>query len=374
MAGTLSARTNDALFQRIHQEVSGRTIGPGAWQELERVLASMKARNRPRIAKDIEAGIQRARDGEARVPQKPTTGRIGSRERAEEAFGRARDLMRVVHAEPFAPEAAGRIKEARRLLDEAVDIARRKKLPHLPDFLISLGNAWKMPPDEDVERALGIYEKVGRRDLHPEQQAKLWKVQGDALRHRGRPEDLRLALDLLVRSARERTGWLRAEALLNAAGVARIHPDLDEDEQIVRAVALMMDAVRADAQHVEDALRGLLMLLGDWKARSPADDRPDAFRAELRTRYPHRAADLDRPARLPPRATMEHILATLKHPASQVYMEVACRLMRPQQMARDPYGIKARLGRGGGRAHRRTTLEGLDPRRSRSDRRCFGFH
>jgi tetratricopeptide (TPR) repeat protein len=343
--GAVARETRDAIFQLTHKEVLGPTVGTGAWTELEEALGSIKARKRHRLHGDIRAEIQRSRDGVPRLPDGPSPKRLGGRDYAEQAFDRAVMLMRVVHEQPFSLEAKAQIGEARELLSEAVDIARRKKMPQLSDFMISLGNAWKMPPDEDVEKALGIYEKVGRRDLDASQIAKLRKVQGDALRHRGRPEDLREAFDLLQRSARARSGWLRAESLLNAAGVARQHPDFDETERFRHAAELMIDAVRADANHVEDALEDLLMVLGEWGARAPSDGRPKAIREELNRRYPHRASDIELPVRLPPQSLREHILAMLTHPAGMAYMEVARRLMHAEQLVRAPFWLRRRLGK-----------------------------
>ena len=344
--GMFSEKARAALFELVLREVSGPTIGDGAWAELEAAMQSHKSKNRPRHTTAIEAEIQRARDGAPRAPAgKPPPRATGSPEYARSAFDRAVALMRFVHAEPFAEDAAERIQEARQLLADAVAIARRKNMPEESDFLISLGNAWKMPPDEDVDRALAIYEKVGRRQLHASQIPKLQKVRGDALRRRGRPDDLREAFDLLRKSARARVGWDKAESLLNAAGVARQHPDFDERQRLVRAAELMLDAARADANHVEDALEDLLMLLGEWESRTPTDERPKAIREELRRRYPGRSSDIDLPARLPPASLREHVLAMLTHPAGRAYIETASKLMQAEQMVRDPFWLRGRFGK-----------------------------
>lgn len=347
--GMFSEKARAALFELVLREVSGPTIGDGAWAELEAAMQSLKSKNRPRHATAIEAEIQRARDGAPRAPAgEPPPRATGSPEYARSAFDRAVALMRFVHAEPFVEDAAERIQEARQLLADAVAIARRKNMPEESDFLISLGNAWKMPPDEDVDRALAIYEKVGRRQLHASQIAKLQKVRGDALHRRGRPDDLREAFDLLRKSARARVGWEKAESLLNAAGVARQHPDFDELQRLVRAAELMLDAARADANHVEDALEALLMVLGEWESRAPTDGRPEALREELRRRYPGRSSDIDLPARLPPASLREHVRAMLTHPAGRAYIETASKLMQAEQMVRDPFWLRGRFGKSAG--------------------------
>jgi hypothetical protein len=344
--GMLSEKARAALFELVLREVSGPTIGDGAWAELEVALQSLKSKNQPRHATAIEGEIQRARGGAPRAPAvEPPARAPGSAEYARSAFGRAVTLMRSVKAEPFAEDAAPRIHEARQLLADAVAISSRKNMSEESDFLISLGNAWKMPPDEDVDRALAIYEMVGRRQLHASQIAKLQKVRGDALRRRGRPEDLREAFDLLRKSARARVGWEKAESLRNAAYVAQQHPDFDDLQRIVRAAELMLDAARADASHVEDALEDLLMLLGKWGARAPTDERPNAIREELRRRYPGRSSDIDVPAWRPPPWLREHVFAMLTHPAGRAYGAIESKLMDAEQAARDPLGLRRRLGK-----------------------------
>ena len=72
-------------------------------------------------------------------------------------------------------------------------------MPELFDFLVSYGNAWRTSPNEDIEKALRIYESAAKLDSVPEQEAKLWKVQADALRLRGTADDLRRADRLLER-------------------------------------------------------------------------------------------------------------------------------------------------------------------------------
>lgn len=343
MQGAWPESARDQLFAVMRQQVAGPYQGPGAWTELQRALRSLKPSKRPKQATSIENEIQRSRDGVVRIPATNPTRRARSREDAFEAFEDAITIMGTVHQQPFDPQASSRIRHARELLSDAVRVARRKRLPQLTDFLISLGNAWKMPPNEDVERALGIYQQVARRDLRADQLAKLQKVQGDALRHRGRPDDLREAFDLLQLSAKARSGWLRAESLLNAAGVARMHPDFDEDEQIIRAVELYVDAVRADAEHVGNALAGLLPFIGEWVARRPSDSRPAEIRAELKRRYPERASKIDQPSRLPSPTVLDQLETLFASPALTAYLGVASRLMPPPAMPRPPQGMEGLL-------------------------------
>ena len=118
--------------------------------------------------------------------------------------------MQGVLLDPIATTAAARIDESRELLAEAVRIARKKKMPEHFDFLVSYGNAWKSSPGEDIDKAFGIYDSAAKLEAVPEQRAKLWKVQADALRARGRPDDVRRAEKLLDRSLKVRRGRLVA--------------------------------------------------------------------------------------------------------------------------------------------------------------------
>lgn len=340
--GVLAPSTRDDLYRRVHDEVSGPTLGAGAWTKLERALGEVEPRTVHRLTPGIVAEIQRARDGVPRMPQPAADPEVplAPHEQAWQNFDRAVVLMRLVNHEPHHSETPRRIRNARVLLAEAVDIARREKMSELLDLMISMGNAWKMPPGADVERAIELYEAVASGELDTDRRARLWKVHGDALKHRGRPEDLRQAFELLQQSARARTGWERAESLLHAAGVARVHPDLSKGDRLGQAAELMVDASRADAKHVADVLDSTLRTLGEWQATSPKDERPNRLRAELRERYPHRAAEIDRPARQPSKRLVEQVVAAFSHPASMAYMRTAGQLRTQEQASRDTLGTR----------------------------------
>ncbi|MCK6505659.1 CHAT domain-containing protein [Myxococcota bacterium] len=338
----LNEQAQEALFELVHGEVSGAVIGEGAWTELDAAVSAIPEGERPGMAAAILDEIQRARSGVPRAPRPLTTPTANSPTYAREAWSRAVKLMHLVHDAPFRAGAKHQIQEARDLLGQAVEIARREAMSELPDFLISLGNAWKMPPDEDVERALGIYDEVAQHELHKSQLAKLQKVHGDALCQRGGPDDLRRALELLQRSARGRTGWLRAESLLASARVALQHPDWPEADRLSRASELLLEAVRADANHVEGALDFLLKTLGDREALRPNDPRPNAIREELKRRYPEREADIQAPNRPPAESLVAHVLLVMTNPACRAYVDVSSRLMPAGQRARAELGQRLR--------------------------------
>lgn len=344
--GYLDQKARGQLLRRIYNVVMGPNRGEGAWAELERAIAGVKRNNHHPTLRSIRDELKRSQTGTVVPPPKraPTIKRKGSTEEAEQSWQRGVELMRTVHAEPYNDQNAKRIREARRLLQRAVDIAKRRKMDSYEDFLISLGNSWKMPPDENVEKALQIYERVARRDLHPQRRAKLQKVQGDALRHRGKPEDLRQAIKLLEKSARARRGWERSESLNNAASVAAEHPDWSELERARRAAELLLESAQADARHAADALPNTLRYLAEWEALEPDAPRIKAIRAELETIYPGQRDLIRRPAPRPSPKLREFILETMEHPAGSVVASVTGRLMSPEQIRRDPMGMKQRLG------------------------------
>jgi len=308
-------------------EAAVQREGHGVWPALSRAIEATRKKDRNSRLEAIARQLRRAR-GDDRVEPPPPTTRMDP----EEAWDRGVELMRLVQADPHHEEAEARIAEARRLLAGAVKRAKNKWRSHRASFLISLGNAWKIPPNEDLDRALRIYAKVARMNLHPDQEGQLWKVQGDALRLRGTPKDLRRALPLLERAARRREGWTRAEALVAAARVAREHPDFDDDARVIRAAELLMDATAADAGHVSHAMSLLVMLLWDWQGRRPDDQRPRRLRATLKRRYPDRTAEIDRPATPPPASIGEKLVRELEHPAAAAMMDVLHRLRSPAQI------------------------------------------
>jgi len=348
MLGQLSAFGRDArvdLLDTTYGVVqSTPDLRAEPWPRLRRALGQLPRRGEEgAIVARIESATHR---GETTTDQPE-----GSREPIEPAvplppeqrlmqwFERGVALMNRVRLDPHALDAATAISESRQLLRAAVDLAKKKHLPHLFDTLVSLGNAWKTPPNEDVEGALRRYDEASTLDPVPGQQAKLWKVQADALLLRGRPEDVRRAERLLRRSLELRTGHLRAETLLSAAAVARAHPDLNEATRVRLAAEHLMDAVRTHRAHAEQVLPLLLEHLAAWRRLLPSDDEPLRLRGELKAAYPHRTRGIDSPTPAVPGREIETLLDIYGHPAGEAFMSIRTRLMSPTERATVPYGL-----------------------------------
>lgn len=325
-----------------------------AWSELCRALAAIPSGKRHPMLATIESatrrvtgaapepirGLPAGADVQGSLPEAPT----GARQRARACFQRGVELLESLQRDPHAADALARIEESRSLLDEAVRLAKKKKMRERFDFLVSLGNAWKAQPGANVDKALGIYEMAAKVDAVPEQRAKLWKVEADALRERGRPDDIRRAEKLLERSLKVRRGWLRAETLFSAAQVALAHPDLAAHEREVRAAEHLMNAVRAHPDHAQQILPILLNRLAAWHRLLPDDPRPARLREELGTIYPSRAEEIAEPYVGPSEREIETAVRSSSHPAATAFMEVRMRLMTVAERNFDALPIAAAFG------------------------------
>ena len=358
----LTGRTQRDFLDVVYSTVQSIAAhGEDAWRDLRRALASIPQEDRHPTLADIASAagrtlpLERRTTGKkhrARGKKKARQGKrwakrtawSGGRQRARAAFEQGVALMMSLQQDPVVPDAAERIRESRELLGESVRIARKKKMPEIFDFLVSYGNAWKTRPGEDLEKSLRIYASTEKVQATPDQRAKLWKVKADALRARGRPDDIRLADELLTRSLKVRRGWLRAEALLSAAQVARVHPDLEEPEQEMRAAKHLMDAVRADRQHAAQMMGFLLECLAAWQRHRPDDPRPARLREELKSIYPEKTEEIDTSRARPSEREVESIVQMLHHPAGKAFMDVRVRLVAATERMVDPFGLAERFG------------------------------
>lgn len=332
----------DAIYSAVQ---SAAEVGQFTWPLLREAVAGVRKQHQHPMLENILSATKRAAPKGANPPRRTrlrdTEGRragtaLNDRERALECFERGVALMESLQVEPFAEDAAERMTASRELLDVAVAIAQQKKLPELFDYLVSCGNAWKARPNEDLARALGVYETATKLQATPNQRAKLWKVQADALLMRGDPGDIRLADTLLERSCRNRRGRFLAEALLSRAHVALVHPGLDTLAREQRAAAFAMDAIRTDpAFGSQDAMiHFVLGRLSAWSSLKPDDPTPRRLRDELKALYPARAKQIDAPAsHITPRE-IDCIVTMMTHPSGQAYWAVRSRLMSPSEIDR----------------------------------------
>lgn len=353
----LSARPRQEMLDAVYSAVqSAGEVGNASWPRLQGALDGVRKKHRHPLLSNIHSATRRSappqpreamsRQATANERKRASVVQVGGRQRARDCFEQGIALMESLQLDPHAADAVQRISESRALLGKAVAIARKKRMPELFDFVVSHGNAWRMSPDEDIEKALRIYESAAKLDAVPEQEVKLWKVQADALRLRGAAEDLRRADRLLERACRVRRGRWLAETLMSRAQVALAHPDLDEVARQRGATNFVMDAVRAHRGFGDqDAVVGFLLhRLAAWERAQPNDSTPARVRDELKTIYPARAAQLDAPVPRVSDREIESGLGVMKHPAGVAFLEVRARLATAAERGLDPFGLLDQFG------------------------------
>lgn len=353
----LSARPRREMLEAVYSAVqSVGEVGNAGWPRLRGALDGVRKKQRHPLLSNILSATRRSgppqpreamsRQATANERKRTSIVQIGGRQRARDCFEQGVALMESLQLDPHAADAVQRISEPRALLGEAVAIARKKRMPELFDFIVSHGNAWRMSPDEDIEKALRIYESAAKLDAVPDQEAKLWKVQADALRLRGAADDLRRADRLLERACRVRRGRWLAETLMSRAQVALAHPDLDEVARQRGAANFAMDAVRAHRGFGDqDAVVGFLLhRLAAWERAQPNDSTPARVRDELRTIYPARTAQIDAPVPRVSDREIESVVAVMKHPAGMAFLEVRMRLATAAERDLDPFGLLDQFG------------------------------
>ena len=356
----LSARPRQAVHDAVYSAVqSAAEAGSASWPRLLVALDGVRDEHRHPMIANILSATRRLSSSQPREAmtrqatpnerKRATVVQVGGHQRARDCFERGVALMDSLRLDPHAADVGRRIAESRALLGEAVDIARKEQMPELFDFVVSHGISWKMSPDEDIEKALRIYESAAKLDAVPEQSAKLWKVQADALRLRGTDDDLRRAERLLERACRIRRGRYLAETLMSRAQVALVHPDLDEAARERGAATFAMDAVRAHrGVGDQDGFVGLLLHhLSAWERAQSNDPTPARIRDELKTIYPARAAQIDAPVQRATEREIESVIAVMNHPACMAFMEVRTRLMTPRERGLDLFGLLDQLGPSG---------------------------
>ncbi len=254
-------------------------------------------------------------------------------------------LMSEVRRAPYDPGVRDKVERARRLLDDATMASRRASLPGLFDCLVSLGNAWRLDPDGDVERALAHYAEASPLDADQGRRATLWKVHADGLRERGGADDLRRA-EALLKDCLEvrRDGYLRAEALISAALVEERHPDRDELSRARQMSEYLMSAVRADLPTGLKVLRQIVERLSTWERLEPTDQRPRQYREELARAFPDRRAEIAARVGEAPATSDVHVSRFSESPAARAFLAVSERLMTAPERQAIPQSLRDRLG------------------------------
>lgn len=266
---------------------------------------------------------------------------VGLHARAIALMGQAKEARSPEAARPL-------ITEARILLDRAVLVTRRQRRPEHHGCLVSLGNAWKIEPEVDLDRALAYYTEASKLTMSPEQEGQLCKVHGDALIQRGAPEDLRRAETLLTHAVELRTGRYRAEALYSFAKLWEHHPDHTEAKRLERSADCLMAAIRIHPEFGKGLLPPLISILDHWHRRCPDTPRPGRIRDELSRLYPDHHADV-RQSRYS-EDEIEFLRRAIEHPAMRAFHQTASRL---RTMAEHEAGLLALGNRLDPEEHRR---------------------
>lgn len=254
-------------------------------------------------------------------------------------------LMSEVRRAPYDPGMRDKVNRARRLLDDATVASRRASLPGLFDCLVSLGNAWRLSPGSDVDRALAHYAEASPLEADRYRRATLWKVHADGLRERGRADDLRRA-EVLLKDCLEvrRDGYLRAETLISAAQVEERHPDRDETARAMRMTEHLMSAVRADPTTALQVLRQIVESLSTWERLEPTDQRPRQYREELARAFPDRRTEIAARVGEAPATSDVHVSRFSESPAARAFLAVRERLMTAPERQAMPRSLRDRLG------------------------------
>ena len=337
----------EVVYNATQQAVAG---GDGVWAaSIEALTPLLSTHPHPRLAHILAAMRRAAPSAQTNEAPQTNTTTTAPQDRARGCFDRGVALMNHLSRDPMCDGAQELIAEARAQLAEAVDLARAESMPELIDYMTSHGNAWKMDPNADIERALDLYDQAEALlgDEPGAHHATLWKVRADALLSVGGDANIRLAAGLLERACELRQGRLLAETLRSLARVMREHPDLpDELTRTLRALELTMQAVRTsppfgDQDGVIDFLRQQLTTLARL---SPTSPQIAATRDELCGLYPHRAERIKTAVIHYTDREIESITATLTHPAGIAFMEIQGRLLSPNEQTASVAELLRRLG------------------------------
>ena len=301
----LAIRTRPDLADAILTEVLVRasrlpTPDMAVWADLMQALVLAGAQGRdvwPRLFGTVQASsethssVLRLRKA-LRTARGDSSASEADQLDAEEAFRRAAEAM--IEAQRAAPDDRLRELKAHAIENVLVALSAWRGTPQEVDAVLSLGNAKRMRPDPDLDGAIAQYEYAATFDAgNGATLGKLHKVWADALRQRGRPEDIRAAWDHAQIAIEHRpAGWLRAEAKLAAALTADVHPDWPEDRRAVEACRQLLSAVEEDAKKLEPMIEWLQQRLAIWSRARPDDQELKRTFERLILLYPGHAASL----------------------------------------------------------------------------------
>lgn len=316
-----------AMVQRVHWTGSGDK----PWSKLQAVVNGLIAHSGSSRLQTIAAAIANSHN-DAPEPTASTKLDDDEGEHIVTWFERAVALMDYAKRADPPESARPSIDEARGLLTRAVEVARRLERPELRGCLSSLGNAWRIPPGEDLDRALDYYALAGALPAHaPDADGQLCKVKADALLQRGRPEDLREAETLLERAVTLRSDLFKAEALLSLAKALSRHPDLSQEQRAERSAETYLNAARTDVELGARILPAILGALTRWQELQPTSPRPGRLRDELARMYPSAVREAKASRAGFTEAEQDLLARVMKHPAAEALERTGGRLQSAEE-------------------------------------------
>ncbi len=259
--------------------------GDGAWTALSQALTGLALGAPPRVARAVRLARRDPSAPSAALDELHDAAHSSAERRV-----RARAAMQVARHTVDADEA-------RRHKELAVhELTRLAAEEPGPEVTLSLGNAWRLPPDPDFARAIECYsECFASGPTEPESLGTLHKVWADALRESGSDAAMREAQQHIdIALVYRASGWLRAEALWSAAEIADRHPDHDEQTRCRRAAERYAESVRVDPAASAHVLSRLLELLARWRPTSRDAAVRTAVLEDLVGRYPNQKGDIER--------------------------------------------------------------------------------
>ena len=154
-----------------------------------------------------------------------------------------------------------KIRKARKLLQRCVD--------HAPEelyvsYLISLGNAWRILPEYDLDKSISFYEEALRLVVYDQQKGQLYKVYADVLILKEDQESLQRAESLLLQSISLRHGRHQFDSHISLVKVYQIQMHKGWKSSDVPLSYLLRVAQKfSKTEYEEDLYKTVLALLHD---------------------------------------------------------------------------------------------------------------
>lgn len=334
--------TWSAVCELARMCVENGPHGDAPWPELRATVEAFHTSGRAEVA-DLRDTLLAAADDATGTFLREQAARPVSSSDPRALFDRAKACMHIAKSSANADEA--RAAKASALADLGEVWEAWRGTDQEPDVLVSLGNAHRLAPDPDLDRAIDLYRQAERNIARGEAGlGKLHKVCCDALVQRGGDDDLRQAWDHAQRSLEHRrSGPLRAATLFSAAETAYRHPDWTDARRTVTAATLLAEAVECDVALSQQMLPRLLTLLAAWHHFGGREDEQTRIVQLLSRAYPNRCDDIERARRgaaegpfgipMPSPEQLADTLLLFDDPNFRVLAQVEAALMDPADLA-----------------------------------------